>query len=748
MNDALRSAKDYNKIRKSRRIEEGIRKENERALKKKKQEAEKKEKEEKKREKEEKDKDENKLTRIQSVVKNVREIKNKVRYGNFEEKYISIYGKGNVSDTTKLGTVWQQIHKVRIEDLNKIEEGVIINKLEKAGAKVKEIDDNSVEVKRILPPDSNIDDESANHIKNGEITYNSNIIIPYDNAYDVYDKLKENELNENVELIDRINDFVEGDYIRLEQTEKNLRYYCYYIPVIIKARIRFAKIMKKIEKENIDKEKQEQKRQINEENKAKIAKKNEERDDIMKDFDAIDKSIKAKEDILGDSSLLSLPLPFTKLSKAYCYIHPINVILYDKTIEHGLIWSKKNNVINNDDYVDVNNFFIKKNDNDSPNTFKDSFNEEYKKSANKDIIDLSKYKKIVKIIRTHDFSQGNLYYKYEDDNSTYVCEPTKFDYKYKQRSFDKEAYFKRHQISDDLKIDKAKIRALQESLDDKIFGIIDLAEKNINYNKENTYKRQFESDNITSKNANTLAYYISYVYFCCVTYVLDTLFGVVKSLFGSKWNNVMTGFVILIFIIVLIFFGISAGGEEKNEGPNKKPKEENKDFFAVIKSIPADMTNMYNSAIKISTDVGNMMSNSRRTVNDITDAITGDDNSEDIDRPSLDDGRGGDNFLHFGIGNAPVDSKYSMKAQQIVPIINNINYNKQTQLETINGTITLGEDNSVNACDARMFVPNCASNSNNYFDDKCKLKEHVLDSKVEIVKVSDYEQIEINDKTK
>ena len=746
MNDALRSAKDYNKIRKSRRIEEGKRKQNERALKKKKQEDEKEEKKKEKAEKkqkdkeEEKDKDENKLTRIQSVVK----IKNKVRYGNFEEKYISIYGKGNVSDTTKLGTVWQQIHKVRIDDLNEIEEGVIINKLEKAGAKVEEIDDNG-EVKRILPPDSNIDDESANHIKNGEITYNSNIIIPYDNAYDVYDKLKENELNENVELIDRINDFDQGNYIRLEQTEKNLRYYCYYIPVIIKARIRFAKIMKYYQEKEISDEKERKRGKINEEKKAKIAKKNEERDDIMKDFDAIDKSIKAKEDILGDSSLLSLPLPFTKLSKAYCYIHPINVILYDKTIEHGLIWSKKNNVINNDDYVDVNNFFIKKNDNDSPNTFKDSFNEEYKKSANKDIIDLSKYKKIVKIIRTHDFSQGNLYYKYEDDNSTYVCEPTKFDYKYKQRSFDKEAYFKRHQISDDLKIDKAKIRALQESLDDKIFGIIDLAEKNINYNKENTYKRQFESDNITSKNANTLAYYISYVYFCCVTYVLDTLFGVVKSLFGSKWNNVMTGFVILIFIIILIMVGISAGGEEKNEGPNKKPKEENKDFFAVIKSIPADMTNIYNSAMKLSSDVGNMMSNSRRTVNDIADAITGDDNSDDIDRPSLADGRGGDNFIHFDNDNGvSVDSKYSMKGTQIDPIINNINYNKQAQLGTINGTITLGVKNvSVNAGEAQMYVPDCTSNK--YFNNNCELIERDPDSKVAIVKDSDYEQIKIND---
>ena len=750
MSGALRSANDKLQTLKSRRIQEGKRRQIENEKKEKIKADEKERKKREKEEKKQKDIDEGKLTRTQSVVKNVTEIKNKVLYGNFEEKYISIYGKGNVGDTTKLGTVWKQIHKVRIDDLNEIEEGVIINKLEKAGATaVDENNEDNGEVKRILPPYSDIDDESAEHIKNGEITYKSDIIIPYDNASDVYDLLKENKLNKNVELTDRINNFEKGDYIRLEQTEKDLTYYCYYIPVVIKARIRFAKIMKYYREKEISDEKERKTKEINEEKKARIEKNNEERDDIMKDYYAIEKSIEATDDILDDNSLLSFPLPYTKLSKAYCYIHPINVILYDKTIEHGLIWSKKNNVINNEDYVDINDFFEKKKDNDSPGIFKDSFNEEYEKSANKDIIDLSKYKKIVKIIKTHDFSQGNLYYKYEGNESTYVCEPTKFekfDYKYKQRSFDKEAYFKTHQISDDLRKDKEKIRALQSVLDDKIFGMIDLAEKNIKFNKEKTYDRQIESDNLTEKYKNNAIYWASFVFLGYLKYLQDVFYAAIKTLFSSKWNNVMTGFVILIFIIILIFVGIGAGEEKKNEGPNKKPKEENKDFFAVIKSIPADMTNVYNSAIKLSSDVGNMMSNSRRTVNDIADAITGDDNSDDIDRPSVGDGRGGDNFIHFDNGES-VDSKYSMKVTQIVPIINNINYdNSTTQLETINDTITLDvKDVSVNAGDARMFVPNCASNSNNYFDDKCKLIEHVLDSKVEIVKDSDYEQIKIND---
>ena len=475
---------------------------------------------------------------------------------------------------------------------------------------------------------------------------------------------------------------------------------------------------------------------------ARIEVNNKERNDIMDKFTEIMKSINSVNDILDDNELLSFP-PCKKISHAYCYIHPINVILYDKTIEYGLIWRKNNNVLSSTDivYNNIKDFFDEKKDYTSFTIFKNNFENKYKNSEDKDLIDLSEYEEIVKLTKNYDFSQGNLYYQSED--STYVCEPTKFDYKYKQGSFDKEEYFKTHQISEDLKKDKENIEELQKKLDGNIPVLIEKAGKNINFNKEKTYDRQIESDNLTEKYKNHAFYWTFYVIIGYLKYLQDVFYAGIKTLFSSKWNNVMTGFVILIFIIILIIVGISAGEEKNNEGPNKKPKEENKDFFAVIKSIPADMTNVYNSAMKLSSDVGNMMSNSRRTVNDIADAITGDDNSEDIDRPSLDDGRGGDNFIHFDNGGI-VDSKYSMKATQIDPKINNINYDGQP----IDNTITLGTtDVSVNVGEARMFVPDC-STSNMYFDAKCKLIESDPDSKVAIVKDSDYEQIKINDKTK
>jgi len=737
MNNALRRTGNTIKVQ-NKRLNENLQKRAEqRKIKKIEKAAAKEREKEKKEEKKQKDRDAGVLTRTQSAKKYLTSKANKAYYGNFQEKYISIYGEGKSDKDAKYGTVWQQIYRVRKDYLDNDDDGIEDdeknNKLQQAGV------ENEVDIEKNDP-------ESAKHIKDGKIRQKNisekdYIIIPYDNAELIYDLLIKGKLDKNTELEDYIVwEFGEKDYIRLEKNVNDVIYYYYYIPVVIKEHVKFAKIMEHYQDKNNSSEKKRKK----EEKAAEIEVNNKERNKIKNKFDETMKSINSVNDILHDNELLSFP-PCKKISQAYCYIHPINVILYDKTIEYGLIWSKNNNVIINDDYVDIYNFFEKQ-DNDSRSTYITILSQQTGNSEDNDLINLSNHEEIVEITKKYDFSQRNLYYKKSGD-STYVCEPTKFDYKYKQGSFKKEEYFKTHQISEDLKKDKEKIEELQKKINDNIHELIKKAEENIAFNKEKISYRQFESDNLTAKYRNNIIYWIFYVFIGWLKYVQDVFYAGVKTVFSSKWNNVMTGFLILIFIIVLIFVGISAGEEEKNEGPNKKPKEENKDFFAVIKSIPADMTNIYNSAIKISTDVGNMMSNSRRTVNDIADAITGDDNSDDIDRPSLADGRGGDNFIHFDNDNGvSVDSKYSMKETQIDPIINNINYDgSAAQLTAINNTITLGgtKNVSVNAGEARMFVPDCTSNK--YFDNNCELIERDPDSKVAIVKDSDYEQIKIND---
>ena len=154
-------------------------------------------KERKKREKEEKkqkDKEKGKLTSTQSAKKYVTDKANKAYYGNFQEKYISIYGEGKSDKDAKYGTVWQQIYSVRKDyldnDNNNTEQDEIDKILEQAGVTEKE----KVE----------IDEKYADYIKDGKIrqkniTGKDYIIIPYENSESIYDLLIKGELDETTE---------------------------------------------------------------------------------------------------------------------------------------------------------------------------------------------------------------------------------------------------------------------------------------------------------------------------------------------------------------------------------------------------------------------------------------------------------------------------------------------------------------------------------------------------------------------
>ena len=218
-------------------------------------------KERKKREKEErrqKDIADGKLTRTQSAKKYLTDKSNKAYYGNFQEKYISIYGEGKSDKDAKYGTVWKQIYSVRKDyfdnDDDNTENEEIKNKLEQAGV---------TDVVKI-------EDKYADYIKYGKIrqkniTGKDYIIIPYENAEFMYELLIKGELDKNTKPDEyNIREFKQGEYTRITQTKNDLEYYYYYIPVVIKEHVRFAKIMKYYQdKENSDeKEKKKKKKRM------------------------------------------------------------------------------------------------------------------------------------------------------------------------------------------------------------------------------------------------------------------------------------------------------------------------------------------------------------------------------------------------------------------------------------------------------------------------------------------------------
>ena len=192
-------------------------------------------KKEEKEKKKQKDIDEGVLTRTQSAKKYLTSKANKAYYGNFQEKYISIYGKGKSDNDAKYGTVWKQIYRVRKDylenDDDNTEQEEIKNKLEQA--KVTEM--------------VTIEDKYADYIKDGKIrqkniTDKDYIIIPYENAKLMYELLINGELDKNTEPDEyNIKEFKQGQYTRITQTKNDSEYYYYYIPVVIKEHVRFPK---------------------------------------------------------------------------------------------------------------------------------------------------------------------------------------------------------------------------------------------------------------------------------------------------------------------------------------------------------------------------------------------------------------------------------------------------------------------------------------------------------------------------
>jgi hypothetical protein len=580
-------------------------------------------------------------------------------------------------------------------------------------------------------------------ISNVSNFFNKKIVIPYSNI-DENDFSVEELKDELLEKFTKLNE------VYIEIKENGILNY--YIQKPIKKYIRYA-IIKSIK---INNEKKSEKKLAKEEKQKKLdAKKN-----------------KAKEllnsigtDILSDNKIDTFP-PFSKLAYAYCYIHPFNVILYERKIMYGLKWKKVNFDPSKIDpskiylYVNIEEFFKDKNVL-ILNLIKEKFEEVYNNlSAAKgkgnvgggtEVIDLTGIKEVRDIVYNagylDDFKSEKFYYIYNDNGikKYYICKNSKLDYKYNHKSWDKEKYYTKNSIDKSgLQSNLNEIRKLNDNLTTKLDELKIMARENGEINKFKELERQDRSDERFNDNAGKFGYYTTLLFVHTAKYIQDTFLAGIKHLFITSWNNVITGFLILLFIILVIIMGVAlggGGGGGGNDGPNKKPKEENKDFISLLKSMPANINSAYADFNNFATDFGNIITNGRRAVNDFTDAITGDNTPIDSVREQEKNGRGGDNIIHYNYGTDNVISAYEPIAK-IIPKQNGINSTGQITSESDFGIIT-----EQSADGDELYKLKCDNqNISNYFTKSCKLrKDYSLDTRFIKEPESDYEQIKIND---
>lgn len=593
-------------------------------------------------------------------------------------------------------------------------------------------------------------------IRNVKRTFsNKKIVIPYSN-------IDENDFSVkklNDELLKKFNNL---DKVYIEIEENGILNY--YISVSIKKYIRYAIIMygkiKNEEKAKKELEKEEKQKKLN-------AKKNEAKE-LLNSIGT---------DILGDNKIDAF-LPCSKLANAYCYIHPFNVILYERIIMHGLKWEKVNfDPSENDSYENIKDFFEKENV-QIFNVIEKNFKVVYKslspqapapkealaakEKANvggkqigggTEVIDLTGIKEVRDIVYNagylNDFKSEKFYYIYKDNeiNKYYICKNSKLDYRYNHKSWDwdKEEYYTENSIDKSgLQSNLNEIEKLNDNLTTKLDELKIMARENGEINKFKELERQDRSDERFNDNAGKFGYYTTLLFVHTAKYIQDTFLAGIKHLFITSWNNVITGFLILLFIILVIIMGVAlggGGGGGGNDGPNKKPKEENKDFISLLKSMPANINSAYADFNNFAIDFGNMVTNGRRAVNDFTEAITGDNTPIDSVREQEKDGRGGDNIIHYNYGTDNVISAYEPIAK-IIPKQNGINSTGQITSESDFGIIT-----EQSADGDELYKLKCDNqNISNYFTKSCKLrKDYSLDTRFIKEPESDYEQIKIND---
>ena len=348
-----------------------------------------------------------------------------------------------------------------------------------------------------------------------------------------------------------------------------------------------------------------------------------------------------------------------------------------------------------------------------------------------------------------DFKLEKFYYKYKDGENYlyYLCKNSILDYRYNHKTWNKEEYYTDNSIDKlGLQSNLNEIKNLNKNLTSTLEGLREKARENGEINKFKELERQDRSDERFNDNAGKFGYYTTQLFVYTAKYIQDTFLAGIKTLFSASWNNVITGFLILLFIILVIIMGVAlggGGGGGENDGPNKKPKEENKDFISLLKSMPANINSAYADFNKFATDFGNMVTNGRRAVNDFADAITGDNTPEDSVRNAYDkeDSRGGDNIIHYDDGKKVI-SAYKPIAK-IKPDNNNI-VNKPDKgiIDDKDFSIT-----TVDNGDGKLYELDCNNpNISKYFTKSCKLrKDYSLDTRfIKESEPDDYKQIKIN----
>jgi hypothetical protein len=210
--------------------------------------------------------------------------------------------------------------------------------------------------------------------------------------------------------------------------------------------------------------------------------------------------------------------------------------------------------------------------------------------------------------------------------------------------FDAESYAK----NPDYDINKDKINTQRNEIKEKLDKYKVKFEDTFKRGKENIIKKRDRAevysrdDSIRAEDdAKGLTAYMTSLVVAMFKWFADATISAIRNAFTTGWNKTITGFLIIVFIVLLIFVFPKMKSKKKQGGKNEPT-----DIMSILMNIPRDISLAFS---EFSLAFGEM----RDSVNNATETLTSTVSSMSAPMPDLlereraKDGRGADNLFHI-----------------------------------------------------------------------------------------------------
>lgn len=278
------------------------------------------------------------------------------------------------------------------------------------------------------------------------------------------------------------------------------------------------------------------------------------------------------------------------------------------------------------------------------------------------------------------------------------------------KSYEKEPDYDNHYIEDI----KEKIEENIKKYEDKFEDTFKRGKENIIEKRKLKEEYSREDSQRAEDDAKKAGGFLTKIISNICAWVVNTITSSIKNMLITGWNKTITGFIILVFIILFIFVIIPNMKKNKDIAKNNELKRQDGSMMSMLLSMPQDFNIAFNDFSLFVGDVTDSVSNTMEFASNTVKSIRAP--TPDLrERGRETDGRGGDNLFH-------IEGKYLVTPTPANYLGDKIYNIYKPSAQEFADNVKISPKDTINLYSIDKYELNCESNNPSYIDSNCLLK--------------------------